>query len=625
MDIDLNNLGIFAKIAPAAGTSGTEVVNLTKNDQISSGGAYKAGDLLGRWFRDAPSRQDNNIARTKLLQALGNTLNIGGMVTGENGKVTFSLDFMKVLEAKLGSKVLETGDFKVKDGEVTSGRPLTERRVRAIVDRVRELAAADNEAVVGSGERMSIADLQAEQAEQLLRQTHHAGHNLGIFSDAVCALLGMPMGDIALEEFQQFRLAVGVAFHSCQADSADAAKFDAALECLNALRSPGRDPITVQSLEQKAKELRVARADAVFKTMSSIGQLKYAKTEKGQEFLAAKHEVRPNSKTTKWLQSLIDQRAIKGFIEDVMPQVKGTRQRRFMEFCVNRLDPKADHFNLVSQLLACRFNHVDDQLPKHHGEFKASEVWAAIFDEPVPEGIDGLDAKACTAKFYKAFGTQLATAMKARGADSTDKDFNGRLDMGLLVMANNICTQHLPFDCALKVQAGQFDAIKFEDLKGKVLYDPAAAKQLGTKGLNDQWNADFRRCGLRMDFQQVGSLRISKQECQAIKDGPQIPGQFLENFNEFTTGMSEEQKLVVGFGLTQAGIELHGSLFGDGGAGIAVYDLSKDSNDNVLLKVTVPPMPKSGVDQVSYTYQIKPDGTNELTSFTYGEPKAVQS
>ena len=55
----------------------------------------------------------------------------------ENGKVTFSRDFMNKLEEKLGRKALKANDFTLDYyGNVISGKPLTARRVRKILRKI---------------------------------------------------------------------------------------------------------------------------------------------------------------------------------------------------------------------------------------------------------------------------------------------------------------------------------------------------------------------------------------------------------------------------------------------------------------------------------------------------------
>lgn len=97
---------------------------------VLSKGTYKGA--LSALTRSAASKVENNQTRTAFLKALGKAFDLKGM-TEENGKVTFSKDFMDRLENILG-KDFKRSDFGMNaEGEVTSGRPLTMRRVEAIV------------------------------------------------------------------------------------------------------------------------------------------------------------------------------------------------------------------------------------------------------------------------------------------------------------------------------------------------------------------------------------------------------------------------------------------------------------------------------------------------------------
>lgn len=116
-------------------------VNLGGADTIAniSDGKLKAGGqlegLFGKMFRPKTAKAENNAARTELLRSLGQAFNISGM-SEANGKITFSREFMAKLESILGRDVLKTGDFAIKaDGTVSSGKPLTERRIKAIMNK----------------------------------------------------------------------------------------------------------------------------------------------------------------------------------------------------------------------------------------------------------------------------------------------------------------------------------------------------------------------------------------------------------------------------------------------------------------------------------------------------------
>lgn len=85
-------------------------------------------------FRGTGTKNRNNEMRTELLRSLGQAFGIEGM-TEQDGKVTFSKQFMDKLEKILG-KDFRRKDFGVgDDGTVSSGKPLTQRRISAIMKR----------------------------------------------------------------------------------------------------------------------------------------------------------------------------------------------------------------------------------------------------------------------------------------------------------------------------------------------------------------------------------------------------------------------------------------------------------------------------------------------------------
>ena len=121
-------------------------VDLGKQDAIANLGGSKGvrqngelGNFLGKMFRSSGTKEANNAIRTELLKSLGQAFGLDGM--GEaNGKVTFSKSFMDTLEAALGP-AFKRADFGIgKDGTVTSGKPLTQRRINAIAAKVAQMA-----------------------------------------------------------------------------------------------------------------------------------------------------------------------------------------------------------------------------------------------------------------------------------------------------------------------------------------------------------------------------------------------------------------------------------------------------------------------------------------------------
>ena len=110
---------------------------MTKLD--GNGRVVANGQYLGfkSWRnRTSDDRDINNAVRTELLKALAQAFNIKEGIREEDGKVKFSRAFMERLEGILGRKVLKTYDFEVGDeGVVKSGKPLTKRRITAILNK----------------------------------------------------------------------------------------------------------------------------------------------------------------------------------------------------------------------------------------------------------------------------------------------------------------------------------------------------------------------------------------------------------------------------------------------------------------------------------------------------------
>ncbi len=121
---------------------------------LKSGGTFHGGNIFRRIGRSSEEKRANNEVRTVLLKSLGQAFGISGMEE-KNGKVTFSKDFMVNLKKILGDDVLKSSDFELNnDGSVTSGRPLTQRRITAIMKK------AD---IVGCGE-FNVHDYEAKLA-----------------------------------------------------------------------------------------------------------------------------------------------------------------------------------------------------------------------------------------------------------------------------------------------------------------------------------------------------------------------------------------------------------------------------------------------------------------------------
>ena len=116
------------------------IANLGKGDGLVQ--KDKLGSIFLKPFRSGDTRDRNNAVRTELLKALGKAFNLTGF-NENNG--TFTDQFMNSLEDLLGPD-FKRGDFGIKNGEVKSGKPLTQRRIRAIVNAACEKGKAADEA-----------------------------------------------------------------------------------------------------------------------------------------------------------------------------------------------------------------------------------------------------------------------------------------------------------------------------------------------------------------------------------------------------------------------------------------------------------------------------------------------
>lgn len=120
----------LAMFRDAQFASENSIANLG-DDGLKAGGTYK--NAFSAITRTKAEKAENNKVRTELLRSLGHAFGLSGM-SEAGGKVSFSKDFMDQLESILGKDVFKRGDFKIgADGTVTSGRPLTSRRISAIV------------------------------------------------------------------------------------------------------------------------------------------------------------------------------------------------------------------------------------------------------------------------------------------------------------------------------------------------------------------------------------------------------------------------------------------------------------------------------------------------------------
>lgn len=99
----------------------------------SASSTYK-GPLSGM-VRSEGERLVNNNMRENLMDALADAFGMKNEVTTVDGKKHYSTTLIDTLEKHLG-KDFKREDFGFKDGSVSSGRPLTMRRVTAILNKL---------------------------------------------------------------------------------------------------------------------------------------------------------------------------------------------------------------------------------------------------------------------------------------------------------------------------------------------------------------------------------------------------------------------------------------------------------------------------------------------------------
>ncbi len=113
----------------------------SQTSEIKQYGTFNKYNLF-RFMRNSSDRTANNEIRTQLLKSLGDAYGLSGAQVHTDGKISFSADFMKQLESRLGGTI-KANDFKIgSDGMVNSGKPLTARRLTAILNKVSEQAGA---------------------------------------------------------------------------------------------------------------------------------------------------------------------------------------------------------------------------------------------------------------------------------------------------------------------------------------------------------------------------------------------------------------------------------------------------------------------------------------------------
>ena len=136
--------------------------NVGNNNAIANlgeGGNLVQKDTLGFMrFRLPSTKERNNAVRTELLKALGEAFCIDGVTTVHGGQTQFSSAFMDRLEKILGPEAFKRDDFGLEGGEVASGKPLTQRRIKAIIKAACAKSELGYDATAYSAKVDAIAD-----------------------------------------------------------------------------------------------------------------------------------------------------------------------------------------------------------------------------------------------------------------------------------------------------------------------------------------------------------------------------------------------------------------------------------------------------------------------------------
>ena len=127
------NLAALDMFRTAKDWTADSIANLDGGNAIKKAGEY--GGAFSALGRSKIEKAANNEMRTELLKALGDAFGLQ-VLTDNDGKARFTRDFLRTLERNIGAE-FKRDDFKLDaDGYVCSGRPLTARRIKAIIAKV---------------------------------------------------------------------------------------------------------------------------------------------------------------------------------------------------------------------------------------------------------------------------------------------------------------------------------------------------------------------------------------------------------------------------------------------------------------------------------------------------------
>lgn len=180
MDINLSALNAFRNL----GIQNEKAILVDMDDKYGSIDTYKGP--LSAMKRTEGERLDNNKMREKLLDALANAFGMSDEITVVGGKKQYSSELLNTLEKHLG-KEFKRADFGfTKSGTVTSGRPLTMRRVTAILDKLENAKfniSVHEKLLEKARDRLSSFDLDSPKFDIAAKKIHNATQYLQILKN----------------------------------------------------------------------------------------------------------------------------------------------------------------------------------------------------------------------------------------------------------------------------------------------------------------------------------------------------------------------------------------------------------------------------------------------------------
>jgi len=374
----------------------------------------------------------------------------------------------------------------------------------------------------------------------------------------------------------------------------------------------------VETLES-ATVMRLAyRHYRDFAKLSPEKMLDFALKPENKEALQLMAEFR-RSKTAKWMLDLVENRNASHFLHDILSaKISPEHQKAFLAFCVRNFGSDSNCFSPVMSMMAPRLRDFAKTVADNLGNTKASDAWKAVIGEPAPEGLDELTPKERTERFYGWFVDKVKGALKGE-RDFNEKDLDNEIQLRLgLIMG--VMTGDVDFDLALAINMKNFEKVQLKSFSKFSLYNPETSVKQGLNEVIEQFDRDFERGGARITFGDV-KIEVDWNQYRSSEPNSGVRKEVVDAFNDFTFGMSAKQKLTIGFGLTQAGADIHGFIAGNGCASQMTHELRKNDDGSVMLKIIFPEY--NGAKPISYTYRVDTEGNSKIVELTYGDKKVA--